>query len=157
MPPIPSDPDMARAATLNRALTRLARRYHLRDRDEICCHGVTVAQCYALQALAECGAQTMRALAEQLGLQQSTVTRTVDPLVRAGLVHRFTDPDDRRCCRVAATPEGEALVETIVSGLVQREHALLERIEPAERDVLVRALETLVVMIDETTPPDRCC
>lgn len=152
-----TDAVTADAQSLNRVLTRLARRYHLRDRDDICCHGITASQCYALQALAEGEPLTMGELAATLGLQLSTVTRTIDPLVERALVARNTDPADRRCCRVEATPEGVRLVETIVSELVERERALLAGFDPHEREVLIRGMERLVDMIDATTPASRCC
>jgi hypothetical protein len=37
------------------ALSDLVRLYQFRDRDTICCHDISVTQCYALQALARGG------------------------------------------------------------------------------------------------------
>src|SRR5690606_18937495 len=52
--PAGGDPQLARdAAALQRALSDLIRVYQFRDRDRICCHDISVSQCYALEALVE--------------------------------------------------------------------------------------------------------
>ena len=43
------------AQRLHRAVTELVRRYQFRDRNEICCFGISVSQCYALEALGRAG------------------------------------------------------------------------------------------------------
>mgnify|MGYP001255420070 FL=1 len=49
-------------------------------------------------------------LAEELGIAQPSLVRTLDQLQAAGLVERVPNPDDRRSNRVAFTPEGQELV-----------------------------------------------
>ena len=80
---------------LYRSLTELARRYQFRNRDEICCYGLTVSQCYALQTLQE-GAHSTSALSDKLGLDISSTTRLVDQLVRKKLVYRTRGNEDGR-------------------------------------------------------------
>ena len=46
----------ATAEELHAALSALIRVYQFRDRDRICCHDVSVTQCYALEALVKLGA-----------------------------------------------------------------------------------------------------
>jgi hypothetical protein len=41
----------ADAVALHEALSELVRVYQFRDRDRICCHDISVTQCYALDAL----------------------------------------------------------------------------------------------------------
>ena len=94
----------AQAKRLHQALTHLVQKYQFRDRNDICCYGISVSQCHTLEALGEHGTQTMHALAEHLHLAVSTVTRVVDQLVEKGLAERHTGEKDRRVCEVALTP-----------------------------------------------------
>ncbi|MBV2152265.1 MarR family winged helix-turn-helix transcriptional regulator [Kitasatospora sp. SUK 42] len=59
-----------------------------------------------LDRLERHGPANVKALAEALGVDSSTVTRQVAPLVAAGLVGRVQDPADRRAVRLALTPGG---------------------------------------------------
>jgi len=129
------------ARRLHAAAGELLRRYQFRDRNEICCHGVSVAQCYALETLVETGGTTMGELARRQRVAVSTMTRVVDGLVDKRLVLRWFDPDDRRVCRVGATGGGADLVARITDELVAREKAVLGRLPAAHRESLISALE----------------
>ena len=95
-------PELKRSAmTLHRALTDFVRQYQFRNRNEICCYGITVSQCYLLDALATRGPLSMQELADHLRLKISTVTRLVDGLVKKKLVRRQKDSGDRRIVRAA--------------------------------------------------------
>lgn len=128
------------AETLNRVLGNLIRSYQLRDREEICCHGISVAQCYALQAVGEAGAPRMSELADRLQLKVSTLTRTVDQLVAQDLVSRCDDPRDRRICCVSLTPEGRRALDTIQRDMIEMEKDILQGIAPEDREPLIRGL-----------------
>jgi DNA-binding MarR family transcriptional regulator len=97
---------------LYRALTELARRYQFRNRDEICCYGLTVSQCYALQTLQE-GSHPTSALSEKLGLDISSTTRLVDQLVKKKLVHRKRGEQDGRVRQIEVTEAGKKLMTQI--------------------------------------------
>ncbi|WP_354642102.1 MarR family winged helix-turn-helix transcriptional regulator [Kitasatospora camelliae] len=60
-----------------------------------------------LDHLAKHGPANVKALAEALGIDSSTVTRQAAPLVRADLVGRVPYPADRRTVRLALTPLGD--------------------------------------------------
>jgi DNA-binding MarR family transcriptional regulator len=55
----------------------------------------------------------MAELAQHLGLDRSTITGLVDRAASRGLVRRVASPDDGRAVRVALTPEGRALAQTV--------------------------------------------
>ena len=57
------------AAELYAALSDLIRVYQFRDRDRICCHDLSVSQCYALEAVAKQGPMTVNDLAGHLYLE----------------------------------------------------------------------------------------
>ncbi|MCX6006472.1 MAG: MarR family transcriptional regulator [Chloroflexi bacterium] len=56
---------------------------------------------------------TMGELSSALSVPFSTATRIIDVLVADGYIKRMQDPDDRRVVRVALTPDGEKLHNTI--------------------------------------------
>src|SRR4026209_916514 len=55
----------ADAGALHEALTELVRVYQFRDRDRICCHDISVTQCYALDALLRRGPSGLNELAAE--------------------------------------------------------------------------------------------
>ncbi|ONK11826.1 MarR family winged helix-turn-helix transcriptional regulator [Streptomyces sp. MP131-18] len=59
-----------------------------------------------LSRLDQDGPAGVKALAARLGIDSSTVTRQVAPLVDAGLVHRTADPADGRAVVLALSPPG---------------------------------------------------
>lgn len=59
------------AADLQAAVADLVRVYQFRDRDRICCHDISVTQCYALETLVEHGSMRLSALAERLFLTRA--------------------------------------------------------------------------------------
>lgn len=54
------------------------------------------------------GPMGVKALAEGMGVDSSTVTRQVAPLVESGLVKRTSHPEDGRAVVLAISPRGQA-------------------------------------------------
>src|SRR5688572_27500075 len=94
------------AADLQAAVAALVRVYQFRDRDRICCHDISVTQCYALETLVDHGPMRLTALAERLFLDKSTTSRVVSSLVRKGYVEQRPESSDRRAMAVSATQRG---------------------------------------------------
>ncbi|WP_131740592.1 MarR family winged helix-turn-helix transcriptional regulator [Actinomadura roseirufa] len=72
--------------------------------------GVTHAGVNVLHELAQ-GALTQRQLAHRCGVQDQTMSRTLDGLERAALVVRHRDTADRRRVLVERTAEGALVME----------------------------------------------
>ncbi|WP_063045177.1 MarR family winged helix-turn-helix transcriptional regulator [Nocardia pseudovaccinii] len=53
----------------------------------------------------------LREIAARASVHPTTMTATIDRLVRGGLIERRADPNDRRGILAVATPEGRALYE----------------------------------------------
>lgn len=138
----PSQPDALRkdAEALHAALSNLVRVYQFRDRDKICCHDISVTQCYALEVLVERGPLRSQTLAEALMLDKSTTTRVVDALVRKAYVERLSDPDDARAVSLRVTRSGRGLYQRINGELIDQQVELLRGL-----DADVRAGATEVI------------
>jgi len=128
---------------MQRLTKELLRRYQMRDRNEIACCGITVSQCYALDALGEHGEMTMVQLAGKLYVDKSTVTRVVDPLVARGLVERRYGEQDRREILARLTSAGSKLHQEIVASLQVSQREILERIPSPKREQVLESLEIL--------------
>ena len=144
-----AQPLAEQAQQLHQALAHLVKQYQFRDRNDICCYGISVSQCYTLEALGEHGTSTMQALASHLHLAVSTVTRVVDNLVERRLVERRVSARDRRVCQVTLTPDGADLLHQIQSELIAREQAVLQRIPAASRDHVIWAIEELTRAVND--------
>src|ERR671933_1433186 len=97
------------AVALQKAVSDLVRVYQFRDRDRICCHDISVTQCYALETLILHGPMRLNALAERLFLDKSTTSRVVSTLVRKGYVEQRADVRDGRATTLQATRQGQQL------------------------------------------------
>jgi DNA-binding MarR family transcriptional regulator len=60
------------------------------------------------------GPMRLRDLAEAKGSDSSTVSRQAAQLVRAGLIRRDPDPDDRRACLLAVTEGGRGACQQMI-------------------------------------------
>lgn len=132
------------AERLYEVFAELARAFQYRDREQICCFGVTISQCHALEMLQARGPMTMSELAQALFLDASTVTRVVDRLVEDGLAVRSTDSSDRRVHRVRITDTGDRLVHQIRSNLVAEQRDVLQQVPPASREAVISAVRRLL-------------
>src|SRR4051812_15075745 len=86
-----------------------------------------------LAVLAEIDHATQRDLGEQLRIDRSTTTATVDDLVSRGLVARLPHPHDRRAHAVSLTTDGRRAVARIRRPAEEANDDLLGALPAAER------------------------
>jgi MarR family transcriptional regulator, 2-MHQ and catechol-resistance regulon repressor len=144
--PLPADPDRALAAdgmALQTALADLVRIYQFRDRDRICCHDVSVTQCYALEQLVLHGPQRLNTLAERLRLDKSTASRVVAALERKQYAARFADADDGRAVALTATASGRRLHRRIRDDLAREHEKLMADLAPEVRHAAIQVISRL--------------
>jgi len=148
------DPDLTALAEEMWAITKdLFKFLQFRDRDAMTACGLSVAQCYSLDAIGTLGQLTLNELAESLYITPSTASRTVEELVRKGLVERCQDPADRRAVCLSLSPQGQALFEALREHLVRRQLAILQQIDPSSRRDVLTALQKLAQAIKDPA----CC
>ena len=125
------------------ALTALLRLYMLRDRDRVCAHGLSVTECYALDALVRLGALTVTGLAAELGVTKSTASRVAAALEGRALVARAPDPADYKATRLAPTAAGRAQSAAITAEVKAEHRTLLSDFAPAARREATRLLRAV--------------
>jgi DNA-binding MarR family transcriptional regulator len=128
------------AEALHAALGELVRVYQFRDRDRICCHDVSVTQCYAIEALIRRGPSGLNDLAAELYLEKSTASRVVAALERKGYVTRSAHPEDGRAIVLNVTASARRLHERIRKDLVHEAKELLRDFEPDVRQGAARLI-----------------
>lgn len=105
--------------------------------------GLTIPQMRLMWELREEDGLPVGTLAEQLGVNPSTITGHVDRLVRQGLVRREEDPDDRRIVRNYLTDEGMVTVTALRRIAGAYFIKILRRLDDAQLDRLEAALGDL--------------
>lgn len=131
------------------ALRRILRTTELYARELAQAAGLTPAQLRVLQILAaRQGSATPKALAQQMGVSQATVTALVDKLVARGFATRERSEADRRQTNVVITDAGAAITETAPDALQQRYVTAFMKLADWEQAQLVSSLERVAAMLD---------
>ena len=128
---------------VHEALSDLVRVYQFRDRDRICCHDVSVTQCYALETLIRRGPVTLSQLATEMFLDKSTASRVVSALERKGYVTRESHPTDGRAHVLRPSAAGRRLYGRIREDMLKQEELLLAGFEPEVRRAAARIMASL--------------
>jgi DNA-binding MarR family transcriptional regulator len=105
--------------------------------------GLTIPQMRLLWALRDQDGLPVGTLAEQLGVNPSTITGHVDRLVKQELVRREEDPIDRRIVRNYLTEEGVVCVGTLARIAGAHVLNILKRMDDAQLHRLEAALGDL--------------
>jgi DNA-binding MarR family transcriptional regulator len=101
---------------------------------------VPPAQLRVLTIIATNRHTNMSRLAEALDVVPSSASRLCDRLEATGLLRRVPDPRDRREVRLLLTPSARRLLDDLRARRQDALAAVIERMTPAARDELVRAL-----------------
>jgi DNA-binding MarR family transcriptional regulator len=95
-----------------------------------------------LSSIASSEPATLNDVAKTIGRGAPAVSRSVDALVRAGLVERTQDPDNRRRLALRLTQDGrDRLAARVAGGSALKQK--LERLAHSELRALERAIEIL--------------
>lgn len=100
------------------------------------------AQRKLLASIADHEPATLNEVAKAIGRGAPAVSRSVDALVRSGLVERTQDPTNRRRLALRLTPAGRQQLEAQVPGGASL-RSKLERLAHSELRAVERAIEIL--------------
>ncbi|MFH1057095.1 MAG: MarR family transcriptional regulator [Pseudomonadota bacterium] len=105
--------------------------------------GLSLPQMHTLEILGSSGQLRMKELAGKMGITTGALTVLVDRLVRAGLVARQPNEQDRRSIRVGLTEEGAKYIREHHKLHRQLTHELASALEPAELAALLASIPKL--------------
>jgi DNA-binding MarR family transcriptional regulator len=131
-------PDVTRSMDAVRAVVRALR---LNTREIELKIGISLAQLFVLQQVAERPAESLNDLAERTATHQSSVSVVVRRLVDRGLVSRRSSTVDKRRVQIAATEAGVELLKGAPRTIQTRLINAMERLTATERRDLADLLE----------------
>lgn len=138
---------------LRKNLRRIEREMERQLRDQTDCCGVTVAQCHVLLEIDAEGPLSLNGLAGRLKLDASTLSRTVEGLVKASLVQREVNPNNRRAVILSLTTTGRTKVDTIHRDCDAYYTQLLKEIPSTSQASLLKGVRLLADMMERAGSP----
>ena len=124
----------------------------LTDNEMSCCH-ITLAQCHAMVEIGRAKKISLIDLSNLLNLDTSTLSRTVNNLVKSELVERLPGLDDRRYVTISLTPKGLNLFNGIENDMDSHYSEIYDLIPEDKRLQVIDSLEILVEVFNKI----KCC
>ena len=107
--------------------------------------GVAIGQWAVLMFLWARAGMRQAELSRVVAIEPPTMVRTIDRMVRDGLVTRVPDPDDGRVTRILLTERGRSLRDELVPKATEVNARNLNRMTEREGRTLQRLLRKLLV------------
>jgi len=151
--------NLSESDKLREIIRILERKLGILDDLQSSCCGVTFAQCHAIVEIgraSECSSAqsiSLNDLAEILGLDKSTMSRTINNLVNNGLVERAIDPEDRRYLAIKLTENGMQSFREIELEMERYFTRIYQAIPVSKRDQVIESLLILLQALNE----NDCC
>ncbi len=111
---------------------------------DVGCCSISSSQCNALVEIGRKESITLKELASIIMLDTSTTSRTVDSLVKKGLVNRTISVSDRRSIDITLTDSGHALFQNIESYMDSKFDTVLNNIEDNQQDTVLNSLDLIL-------------
>lgn len=125
---------------LARASSEISAQFHA----DLKQHGLQVSEWRVLATLSDGDGMTLGELADRALQRQPTMTKTIDRMVRTGLVIRRKGDPDRRQVRVYITAEGRGRVKDALAAAKQHEAEVLSDYRTDEARRLKSMLQALI-------------
>jgi DNA-binding MarR family transcriptional regulator len=94
-------------------------------------------------------------LAEAVGMDKGQISRALAGLVSRRIVAKAANPDDSREVLVSLTRTGLAAHDAIVAGALERNRRLLEQMDKAEIDMLMKQIDRLTRKAEQMLASER--
>lgn len=134
---------------LRELLRILVRNLGILEKSDASCCGVTIAQCHAIVEIGRIKKISLIELADLLRLDKSTMSRTINNLVEAGLVKRDIDTENRRYISIQLTDQGIDVFESIENSMYRYYSDIFKSIPEDKRNQVLDSLEILVKFVKE--------
>lgn len=102
-------------ADIEKSLRHIAAIIKQKGREILNQYAITPPQFVGLQWLYELGDMTIGELSGKMYLACSTTTDLIDRMQKNELVERVKDPADRRVVRIHLLPEGERIIQEVIT------------------------------------------
>jgi DNA-binding MarR family transcriptional regulator len=141
------------SSALREQVRKLVRNLGILEKSDLSCCGITLVQCHAIVEIGRKGKINLNDLAGLIRVDKSTMSRTINNLVEAGLAVRELDEGDRRYVEIQLTQAGMRFFEDTETVMETYYQHVLNRI-PLEKQAQV--LESMGLLID-ALDSENCC
>lgn len=124
----------------------------LKKSDASCC-GVTLTQCHAIVEIGRQEKISLVDLADLLGVDKSTMSRTVNNLVEANLAVRDLDTENRRYVIIQLTENGRTVFQNIEQSMESYYKSIFFSIPEDKRNQVLESLQLLT----DAVRNNKCC
>jgi DNA-binding MarR family transcriptional regulator len=131
----------------------LVRNLGILEKDDSSCCGISISQCHAIVEIGRAREISLNELSEVLTLDKSTMSRTIDNLVKSGLVIRELHTADRRFVTIKLTDEGSKILNNVEGGMREYYKNIFKSIPEGEREQVLDSLKLLIDAVNE----NKCC
>jgi len=131
----------------------LVRNLDVLEKSDASCCGVTITQCHAIVEIGRMKKVSLVDLAELLGLDKSTMSRTINNLVEDGLVNRDLDSENRRYVSIQLTNKGIEVFNNIEESMDSYYSSIFSSIPENKRSQVLESLKLLTAAVKE----NKCC
>ncbi len=138
---------------LRELLRILIRDLGILEKSDASCCGISLAQCHAIVEIGRADKISLIDLADLLGLDKSTMSRTINNLVEAGLVLRELDMENRRYVIIQLTDKGKEIFQNTEESMNNYYQDILESISENKRNEVIEGLQLLT----DAVKKNRCC
>lgn len=142
---------------LRENLRLLVRKLGLLEETEAKCCQISLAQCHALVEIGRAGSLSLNTLADQLNLDKSTMSRTLNQLVENDFALRESSPNDRRYVEIQLTDKGMTHYLNVEKTGNHYFNKVLENIPSDKQLQVFESIHLLCQALEKTDHPERCC
>ena len=136
-------------------LREIERAVWVQTKSEALCCGVTLAQCHAILEIGAAGELNLKDLAARLGLDNSTLSRTIESLVQDGLAERTPSRKDRRASVIRLNKKGRAAQDRINQTWNRICLDMFQSVPREKHDQLIESVSILAELLTDCCR-DRC-
>jgi len=139
--------------TLRELIRILVRDLGILEKSDVSCCGVTLTQCHAVVEIGRKGKISLVDLAGILGLDKSTMSRTINNLVELDLVLRDLDTENRRYVIIQLTENGKNIFKNIEDSMNGYYKSIFNSIPENKRNQVMESLQLLTNAVEN----NDCC
>lgn len=139
--------------TLRELIRILVRDLGILEKSDASCCGVTITQCHAVVEIGRKGKISLVDLAGLLGLDKSTMSRTINNLVESDLVLRDLDTENRRYVIIQLTENGRNVFKNIEESMNGYYKSIFNSIPENKRNQVMESLQLLTNAVES----NKCC
>ena len=138
---------------LRELLRVLVRNLSILEKSDASCCGVTITQCHAILEIGRSGKISLVELADLLGVDKSTMSRTVNNLVESDFAIRESDAENRRYVIIQLTENGKSVFQNIEESMENYYKGIFGSIPEDKRSQVLESLQLLA----DAVKINKCC